>query len=128
MDALLYDILARLNNDLQPDDDPRAANARHRLVDLLTIAILGGPCSQGVATASAGHSPRLRCHRSHVRSNSSRVSCFNSPRPWVTTSCMGIAGGQIARHHMGLPAPQFHVEHAQHPHFDHGRSHPWRSR
>ena len=41
MDALPYDILARLNNDLQPDDDPRAANARHRLVDLLTIAILG---------------------------------------------------------------------------------------
>ena len=41
MDALPHDILARLNNDLQPDDDPRAANARHRLVDLLTIAILG---------------------------------------------------------------------------------------
>jgi len=40
MDALPQAIIARLNDDLQPQDDPRATNARHRLVDILTIAIL----------------------------------------------------------------------------------------
>ena len=44
MDAQPNVLVARMFNDLQADDDPRAPNARHLLLDLLVIALLAVIC------------------------------------------------------------------------------------
>jgi hypothetical protein len=44
MDAQPTSLITRMFRDIEPTDDPRAANARHYLTDILVVAILAVMC------------------------------------------------------------------------------------